>query len=368
VDQVSAVKLMANASSWWRVVTDPVTGAIVKFGRRRYRLTAAQRAALMFRDRTCRTPGCPMPASRCQPDHNIEWQHGGPTDLSNLSYFCDRCHRLKSLGLLQVRQYAGGVLVVTTLLGSQRMSYPASPWRGPGNDPQPGPGGQDGGSPEAGPDGGPHGGSHGAGTRGSGPGNEPPPRDPDAAVPAVEHMHYHQTRPDDPPPEGDVDDDAVPGLAAAEYDAVTRLIREDLERHPDQEPPPETLAAWLAEDPAPEPPDPQDPQYGADTPISEAALADSKYYDEMLAREWDNGAPHPPMEMPTDRLGRYGKARQERLNRRKQPRPPKKPANKRRYPNFCDDPECGGAKTHGRETGNGAAQRPPSEPDEQPPF
>lgn len=128
IDQQSATRLMAAAKTWWRVITDPVTGAVVQFGQNRYRPTAAQRAILNFRDGSCTTPGCTGPAARCEVDHTREWQHGGGTDIGNLRLGCKRCHRLKSLGLLEVEQRAGGTILVTSLFGTSRVGYPAAPW------------------------------------------------------------------------------------------------------------------------------------------------------------------------------------------------------------------------------------------------
>lgn len=128
IDQESAARMMMAAKTWWRLVTDPITGAIVSFGQDRYRPSAAQRAALKFRDGGCTTPGCLGPARNCEIDHTAEWQDGGGTDLSNLHHGCKRCHRLKSLGLIEVEQRAGGTTLVTSLFGTTRVSYPAAPW------------------------------------------------------------------------------------------------------------------------------------------------------------------------------------------------------------------------------------------------
>jgi|GEM_PF-2822332 len=128
IDQESAAVLLSLASTWDRVVTDPLTGAVVAFGRERYRPTPAQRRALGLRDRTCRFPGCRRPAHRCDPDHVIEFQHGGSTDLSNLASACRRHHRFKSLGLYTVELSPEGTFTVTTLGGTVRTTFPDAPW------------------------------------------------------------------------------------------------------------------------------------------------------------------------------------------------------------------------------------------------
>ncbi|WP_372697869.1 DUF222 domain-containing protein [Arthrobacter sp. JSM 101049] len=200
IDQISATRLMAAARTWWRVITDPVTGAIVEFGQTRYRPTRAQRAILQFRDACCTTPGCTGPARTCDVDHTDEWQDGGGTDIGNIHFGCRRCHRLKSLGLIEVEQRSGGTILVTSLFGTQRVSYPAAPWAvaDPGQ----------------------------ASTRQDAPGPRKlpaPPADPDAAIPDVEPQYYHPVQ----PTSQDEDDDDDPGMTEAEYDAWSAQMLAD---------------------------------------------------------------------------------------------------------------------------------------------
>jgi hypothetical protein len=49
------------------------------------------RRALLYRDRSCRFPGCP--GRFCQAHHIRHWAQGGPTTLSNLVLLCRRHHR-----------------------------------------------------------------------------------------------------------------------------------------------------------------------------------------------------------------------------------------------------------------------------------
>jgi hypothetical protein len=48
-----------------------------------------------------------MPASRCEIDHSIAWQHGGQTALWNLCPLCKGHHRVKHHGGWTVRQVDG---------------------------------------------------------------------------------------------------------------------------------------------------------------------------------------------------------------------------------------------------------------------
>lgn len=79
-----------------RLVTDPVTGALVDRGREAYRVTDALRAFLVSRDGTCRFPGCTRAADRCEIDHAVPWGEGGSTDRANLGPLCRRHHLLKT--------------------------------------------------------------------------------------------------------------------------------------------------------------------------------------------------------------------------------------------------------------------------------
>ncbi len=79
-----------------RLVTDPATGHLLDYGRRTYEISDRLRAFLTARDQTCRFPGCPRKASRCQIDHAEAWDDGGDTSPANLGALCVRHHQLKT--------------------------------------------------------------------------------------------------------------------------------------------------------------------------------------------------------------------------------------------------------------------------------
>jgi len=126
LDELAAI--LPQANTWTRVITDPWTGAITAFDAEAYRPPRALRRALALRDRTCRVPGCGRRATACEPDHVIEHQDGGRTELSNLVSVCKRCHRLKSWGLLAFDLQPDGTLVVDTWWGTRRRTLPDAPW------------------------------------------------------------------------------------------------------------------------------------------------------------------------------------------------------------------------------------------------
>ncbi|WP_264076705.1 HNH endonuclease signature motif containing protein [Mycolicibacterium arabiense] len=62
-----------------------------------YRPSRALSAFLMFRDLTCRFPGCSHPAQKCDYDHTVPWPHGR-THPSDLKAYCRHHHLLKTFG------------------------------------------------------------------------------------------------------------------------------------------------------------------------------------------------------------------------------------------------------------------------------
>ncbi|MEU6645195.1 DUF222 domain-containing protein [Saccharomonospora sp. NPDC046836] len=83
------------SSTWRRIVTDPLTGAPIDVGRRRYRPPAVTDEFVRVRDRECRFPWCHRPAHFGDNDHHTPWQHDGSTEPSNLVNYCRRHHLLK---------------------------------------------------------------------------------------------------------------------------------------------------------------------------------------------------------------------------------------------------------------------------------
>ncbi len=82
-------------STWRRLLTDPVSGTLLDYGRRTYRPPAALAGFVRARDGHCRYPGCRRAAAACEIDHVQPWQHGGTTSEDNLCELCERHHDLK---------------------------------------------------------------------------------------------------------------------------------------------------------------------------------------------------------------------------------------------------------------------------------
>ncbi|WP_347041467.1 HNH endonuclease signature motif containing protein [Brachybacterium nesterenkovii] len=97
-----ARSLAGGSDTWYRVLTDPVSGAFLPLPADRYVPTPAMREHLRLRSATCAAPGCTRPsswASEC--DHIEEFDHrnpfeGGRTEIENLHLLCWQHHLLKT--------------------------------------------------------------------------------------------------------------------------------------------------------------------------------------------------------------------------------------------------------------------------------
>jgi hypothetical protein len=75
---------IAADGTWRRLLTDPVTGALLDYGTTRYTPPAGLVEHVNARDRSCRFPTCTHPAETCDTDHTTPADAGGPTAADNL--------------------------------------------------------------------------------------------------------------------------------------------------------------------------------------------------------------------------------------------------------------------------------------------
>lgn len=87
-------RLIAAEGTWRRLLTDPVTGGLLDYGRTVYQPPANLTDHIITRDQTCRGLGCRIAAERCDIDHTLRYPDG-PTADHNLTCECRRCHRRK---------------------------------------------------------------------------------------------------------------------------------------------------------------------------------------------------------------------------------------------------------------------------------
>ena len=99
-----------------RLVTDPVDGRLLDFGRTTYRPPAALADFVIARDPLCIIRGCSRPAERCELDHRIPFNKGA-TSADNLAPLCKRHHDLKTSGDWQLTKTSWGELVWITPTG-----------------------------------------------------------------------------------------------------------------------------------------------------------------------------------------------------------------------------------------------------------
>lgn len=123
IDTATALRLAATAPGWDRVLTHPITDAVVAVDR--YRPSDEMRRTLRVRDEHCRFPGCRQPVRRCDIDHTVAREHDGPTALANLAHLCRRHHTLKHHSAWRVRQTSDGVLHWTSPTGRPYPDVPA---------------------------------------------------------------------------------------------------------------------------------------------------------------------------------------------------------------------------------------------------
>ncbi|GAA2838190.1 uncharacterized protein DUF222 [Leucobacter komagatae] len=120
----SVAKRIAGEARAWELVTVDEGGKLLSVDR--YRPTAAMRRHLAARDLHCRAPGCRVPAHRCEIDHTVAAEDGGPTSIANLSHLCKGHHMLKHHTDWRVRQEEGGVMIWTSPTGRQHRDRPES--------------------------------------------------------------------------------------------------------------------------------------------------------------------------------------------------------------------------------------------------
>lgn len=99
--------LCGGDAKWMRVLTHPETGMVLSVGRDRYNAPSGLRKLVKWRADRCMAPGCGIPASRCEIDHQIRWADGGHTCLDNNAPFCKGHHLVKDNTDWIVTQIAG---------------------------------------------------------------------------------------------------------------------------------------------------------------------------------------------------------------------------------------------------------------------
>ncbi|MBW0119646.1 HNH endonuclease signature motif containing protein, partial [Pseudonocardia abyssalis] len=114
---------IAADAVWKRLVTDPLSGALLDHGRTTYRPPAALTDFVRARDVHCRSPLCRRRALDSELDHTVPYPHG-PTAEHNLTHGCTVHHHEKHSPGWSVVQYPDGTLEWTTPTGHTYVSEP----------------------------------------------------------------------------------------------------------------------------------------------------------------------------------------------------------------------------------------------------
>ncbi|WP_407359690.1 DUF222 domain-containing protein [Microbacterium sp. LBN7] len=125
IDPDTARRLAGAASGWDRILTDPITGALLTVDR--YRPSAELKRHLRARDQRCRFPTCGYPPSDCDIDHHHDAAHGGATTVENLGHLCRRHHVLKHHSPWHVEPLGDGTYAWTSPTGRTYIDKPPPP-------------------------------------------------------------------------------------------------------------------------------------------------------------------------------------------------------------------------------------------------
>ena len=119
----TARDLAVKAPSFARILTDPVTSAILDFDRSKYVVPADLKQVVRLQHETCTAVGCNKRAVHCQLDHTDPFRATagtrgtGTTCLANLSPLCAEHHNLKHHTRVGLRKLPDGTMEWTTATG-----------------------------------------------------------------------------------------------------------------------------------------------------------------------------------------------------------------------------------------------------------
>jgi hypothetical protein len=95
IDAQRARQIAAEAPSFHRILTHPVSSAVLDLDRTSYRVPADLRRAVQAQHPRCVFAGCGRRARDSDLDHSDDWADGGVTSFANLAPLCRHHHRLK---------------------------------------------------------------------------------------------------------------------------------------------------------------------------------------------------------------------------------------------------------------------------------
>ena len=117
IDAETARALAAQAPSFMRILTHPITGAVLDLDRKRYRVPKDLRTWVGIKGGGCTFPGCGRRPRNCDVDHITDWAQGGTTSAMNLHHLCPPHHRLKHMTGWKVERGPDGTIRWTSPTG-----------------------------------------------------------------------------------------------------------------------------------------------------------------------------------------------------------------------------------------------------------
>jgi hypothetical protein len=120
-----------DSGTWRRIVTDPTTGHLLDYGTQVYRPPRNLAEFVMTRDGVCIFPTCNQPAYRCDLEHCMPFDRGGPTCPGNTAVVCRRHHNGKTHGPFRYRMNSDGGFTWTDDTGHDYTSRPPRRWTHP---------------------------------------------------------------------------------------------------------------------------------------------------------------------------------------------------------------------------------------------
>jgi hypothetical protein len=124
IDADTARRLAAQAPSFHRILTHPITGTVLDIDRTSYRVPADLKRWTEIRDQRCTFAGCGRAARNCDLDHVTAWEHNGATKASNLAHLCRHHHRLKHESNWNVHRDPTGTTTWTSPTGATHTTDP----------------------------------------------------------------------------------------------------------------------------------------------------------------------------------------------------------------------------------------------------
>jgi Domain of unknown function (DUF222)/HNH endonuclease len=122
VDIWAVVQACCDASVARIVTAGP--SIVLDLGRETRVVSPALRKAVAKRDRTCRFPGCDMPAAFTDVHHLWHWIRGGPTNRENCCLLCRRHHRMIHKGGWTATGDANGTI---SFVGPEQVQHLSRP-------------------------------------------------------------------------------------------------------------------------------------------------------------------------------------------------------------------------------------------------